>query len=62
MTSENKKKQIRPSAKGNAELPDNPLKDQIGRSLRRLYDDVVNEPVPDEFLALLAKADQQEEN
>ena len=62
MTSENKKKQIRPSAKSNAELPDNPLKDQIGRSLRRLYDDVVNEPVPDEFLALLAKADQQEEN
>jgi len=37
----------------------NPLKDKIGSSLKRLYDDVVNEPVPDEFLSLLAKADEK---
>jgi len=35
-----------------------PLKDKIGNDLKQLYDDVVNEDVPDDFLALLAKADQ----
>ncbi len=29
----------------------------IGRELRRMYDDVVQEPVPDEFLDLLKKID-----
>lgn len=29
----------------------------IGRELRRIYDGVVNEPVPDEFLDLLRKMD-----
>lgn len=37
-----------------------PLKDKIGGNLRKLYDDVVNEAVPDDFLALLAKADENE--
>ena len=32
------------------------LTDKIGSSLKRMYDDVVNEPVPDDFLALLASA------
>jgi hypothetical protein len=29
----------------------------IGRELRRMYDDVAREPVPDEFLDLLRKID-----
>jgi hypothetical protein len=32
----------------------------IGRELRRVYDDVAQEPVPDEFLDLLQKIDGQE--
>lgn len=30
----------------------------IGRELRRLYDNVAKEPVPDEFLELLHKIDE----
>jgi hypothetical protein len=30
----------------------------IGRELRRIYDGVVNEPIPEEFLDLLRKIDQ----
>ncbi len=30
----------------------------IGRELRRIYDDVAREPVPDEFLDLLHKMDE----
>jgi len=37
-----------------------PLKDKIGGNLRQIYDDVVNEPIPDDFLALLAKADTED--
>jgi hypothetical protein len=32
----------------------------IGRELRRMYDGVVNEPVPDEFMDLLRKMDDAE--
>jgi len=32
----------------------------IGRELRRMYDDVAQEPVPDEFLDLLRKIDDAE--
>jgi hypothetical protein len=32
----------------------------IGRELRRLYDDVVQEPIPDEFVDLLKKIDEAE--
>lgn len=38
---------------------DKPLKDKIGGNLKRIYDDVVNEAVPEDFLALLSKADTQ---
>ena len=31
----------------------------IGQGLRRLFDDVVNEAVPDEFLELLKRADDR---
>ncbi len=32
----------------------------IGVKLRHLFDEIVNEPVPDEFLAILKRADQRE--
>ena len=32
----------------------------IGVKLRHLFDEVVNEPVPDEFLAILKRADQRD--
>ncbi len=44
------------------EFSDDPLKDKIGLSLRQMYDDVVNEPIPNEFLGLLAKADKNTTN
>ena len=31
----------------------------IGVRLRQMFDDVVNEPVPDEFLDILRKADKR---
>lgn len=34
----------------------------IGRELRRMYDNVAKEPVPDDFLDLLRKIDETEEN
>lgn len=37
-----------------------PLKDKIGTDLKQLYDDIVNEDVPDDFLALLAQADEKD--
>ncbi|MBV9550698.1 MAG: hypothetical protein JO256_13600 [Alphaproteobacteria bacterium] len=33
----------------------------IGRELRRMYDDVAQEPVPDEFMDLLTRIDQAAE-
>ena len=33
----------------------------IGRELRRIYDNVVKEPVPDDFLNLLQKIDDHED-
>ncbi|WP_272906834.1 NepR family anti-sigma factor [Hyphobacterium sp. SN044] len=35
--------------------------DAIGRRLREFYDEVVNEPVPDDFMDLLSKLDRAEE-
>ncbi|GHA84626.1 hypothetical protein GCM10009069_04670 [Algimonas arctica] len=37
---------------------DKPLTEKIGNNLKQLYDDVVNEEIPDDFLSLLAKADK----
>lgn len=42
------------------EFSKKPLKDKIGNSLKKMYDDVVDEPVPDEFLRLLAEADSKQ--
>ena len=33
----------------------------IGRELRRMYDGVAQEPIPDEFLDLLRKIDERDE-
>ena len=33
----------------------------IGRELRRMYDDVAQEPVPDDFLDLLRQSDESDE-
>lgn len=33
--------------------------DAIGRRLRQMYDDVVNEDIPDEFLSFLEEADER---
>lgn len=38
---------------------DEPLSNKLGSSLRQMYDDVVNEPVPDDFMNLLKKADDK---
>jgi hypothetical protein len=32
----------------------------IGRELRRMYDDVAQEPVPDDFMDLLRKIDESQ--
>jgi len=36
---------------------DEKLPEKIGENLRQIYDDVLNEPVPDDFLTLLSQAD-----
>ncbi len=35
------------------------LTDKIGSSLKKFYNDVLNEPVPDDFLSLLDQADKR---
>lgn len=45
-----------------AALNDKDAPEAIGRRLRDMYDDVVNEPVPDEFLTLLAQLDEKPED
>ena len=35
-------------------------REAIGDRLRQMFDDVVNEPVPDDFLELLRQADERE--
>jgi hypothetical protein len=34
----------------------------IGRELRRMFEDVAKEPVPEDFIALLHKMDEPEDN
>ncbi len=44
--------------KGTAALDEARLRQQaIGVKLRQMFDEVVNEPVPDEFLDILRKAE-----
>jgi hypothetical protein len=42
-------------------LLDPKIQDSIGRSLKAHYDDIVNSPVPDKFLVLLAQLEDQEQ-
>jgi len=60
MTSPQKRRSSKASPNGDPETDFTraPLKDKIGLSLKRMYDDVVNEPIPDDFLSLLAQADE----
>ena len=47
-------------AKGSASLEEARLRQQaIGVKLRHMFDEVVNEPVPDEFLDILRRADER---
>lgn len=47
-------------AKGGAGLEEARLRQQaIGVKLRHMFDEVVNEPVPDEFLDILRRADER---
>ena len=49
-----------PSAQGEAGLEEARLRQQaIGVKLRHMFDEVVNEPVPDEFLEILRRADEK---
>ena len=34
------------------------VQNEIGKHLRAIYDDVINEPVPDKFMELLEKLEQ----
>lgn len=50
----------RKPAKGGAGLEEARLRQQaIGVKLRHMFDEVVNEPVPDEFLDILRRADDR---
>lgn len=37
------------------------IQHQIGDQLRSMYDDVLREPVPDRFLALLKRLEEQQD-
>ena len=50
----------RPLRKSGDHFADEPLTDKIGSNLKQIYDDVLNEAIPDDFLTLLAKADNKE--
>jgi len=47
------------SASGRGNTPIDPrIQVEIGKHLRAVYDDVINEPVPDKFMELLLKLEQ----
>ena len=49
-----------PATQGEAGLEEARLRQQaIGVKLRHMFDEVVNEPVPDEFLEILRRADEK---
>lgn len=41
--------------------PDPIVEEAIGRQLRKLYEDVASEPVPDRFAELLRQLEQQQD-
>jgi hypothetical protein len=51
----------KPSSKAPPILDEARLRQQaIGAKLRQMFDEVVNEPVPDDFLEILRRADKSE--
>ncbi len=51
---------IKPPQKGSPALEEARLRQQaIGAKLRQMFDDVVNEPVPDAFLDILRQAEHR---
>ncbi len=53
-------RQSDPRRKSDPSLDEARLRQQaIGVKLRQMFDQVVNEPVPDEFLSILKRADQK---
>lgn len=59
---EKKSSHAKDAKKSDHNFAGDPLREKIGGNLRQIYDEVVNEPVPDDFLELLAKADSQEDS
>jgi len=49
-----------PRAEHVSRAPDPVVEEAISRQLRKLYDDVASEPVPDRFTELLRQLEQQE--
>ena len=58
MTTEKKPKTQKRNDTGDV-FTDEDLPEKIGKNLRQIYDDVLNEPVPDDFLSLLTQADEK---
>ncbi|MFC7292684.1 NepR family anti-sigma factor [Hirschia litorea] len=48
-----------PPQKRTKDLSKHARQRRLGDQLKRLYDDVVQEPIPDEFFKLLEQADEQ---
>ncbi len=63
LMTENREKPKNAAAAKDANLEEARLRQQaIGVKLRQMFDDVVNEPVPDDFLDILRRADEQSGN
>jgi hypothetical protein len=58
-SSDSRRKPVRPPVKDPALEDARLLQQAIGVKLRHLFDEVVNEPVPEEFLAILRRADER---
>ena len=60
--SRNSRHDAEPSPETDADLEEARLRQQaIGVKLRHMFDQVVNEPVPDEFLDILRRADERKD-
>lgn len=60
--SQSSRRRAPPAREDDSELEEARLRQQaIGVKLRHMFDQVVNEPVPDEFLDILRKADKKAE-
>jgi hypothetical protein len=54
-----KMRTVVPNTSGRGHAPIDPrIQHEIGKHLRAVYDDVINEPVPDKFMELLEKLER----